>query len=338
MAQSHSHLAHQGKKEALCYAARRVPTAQRCVTEISIEPREKIMRIMMLVLLIGGCAGTDTEDLATKVEALCPSGGDCCPSPIIIDIDGDGIELTAWTDGVRFELIPERRDTIVSWTKANSDDAWLVLDWNGDGLINDGAEMFGNITPQLEPPQGMERNGFLALVQLDNGDLVINEYDQVFADLRLWQDKNHDGVSQSEELHTLLEFGVTGLSLEYSTADSYIDKHGNSFKYQAPVFKAPGSTIGMTAWDVWLFGVTTKREQQTQGASKILAQSGDECYIAPCPSSRPCGQSPDCSEPACTVCRISANGSRYCGSACIGYSTCVPLGDHCELSSLCTTP
>lgn len=176
-----------------------------------------------------------------------------CPprSPIMIDVAGNGFDLTDMAGGVLFNITGFGPEPL-GWSRSDSDDAFLVLDLNANGLIDNGAELFGNFSAQPEPAAGEERNGFAALAVFDyNADDKIDSRDSVYSELRLWQDSNHNGISEASELKPVERLGLTTLFLDYRRSRR-IDKFGNEFRYRARVNDFSDRQLGRWAWDVFL--------------------------------------------------------------------------------------
>ncbi len=227
------------------------------------------MKYVWLVVFLMSCASdnrttdpsnqTDpgNEDI-DQIEQPLPGEGECVstcdytcpPSPIMLDLAGNGFSLTdPEEDGVTFDLSPGGDPENASWTEAGSDDSFLVLDRDENGTINDGTELFGNFTNQ---PDSELKNGYSALKLFDtDDDNIITASDAVFTQLRLWTDTNHNGVSESSELTTLSSHGITGIGLDFKAVRRY-DEHGNLFRYMATVYKNQGSTVGHLSYDVFL--------------------------------------------------------------------------------------
>lgn len=155
--------------------------------------------------------------------------------PIVVDLDGDGIELTNVENGPLFDIKGTGEIVRTAWIRGG--DAFLALDRNGNGKIDNGLELFGD--------QWGAQNGFEELRKLDtNSDGYISREDRDFDRLLLWRD-NGDGVSSREELFTLAQMGIERISLQYKNVSVIGD--GNNKIAQKSFFIRNDGSVGRVA-------------------------------------------------------------------------------------------
>ena len=164
-------------------------------------------------------------------------------TPIILDLDGDGVETTG-----RERYFDHNGDGFAELTKwVGKDDGLLVWDRDGNGRISDGSELFGNRTRLASGV--LAANGFQALGELDtNGDGKVNASDPNWTKLRLWRDANGDGSSDASELLTLASLGIQSVNTAY-TDSSFVDANGNEHRQVGTFTRTSGATGA--ASDVW---------------------------------------------------------------------------------------
>ncbi|HIJ65026.1 MAG TPA: hypothetical protein HPP77_03675 [Candidatus Hydrogenedentes bacterium] len=191
--------------------------------------------ISELYRMFGEAAGVPADDSFTQfagiqlefsfefsAEIVVQHGEVQTSDPITLDLDDDGIELTSYANGARFDILGTGRRVKSAFVTGG--DAFLAIDRNGNNIIDSGRELFGD--------QRGAANGFEELRKLDsNSDNVIDAADDAYAKLVLWRDDG-DGQTQPDELLSLAEAQIAAISLRYAEVD-----------YRA----AGGNRIGQTA-------------------------------------------------------------------------------------------
>ena len=185
-------------------------------------------------------------------------GGRCemLDCPLLISTEGDKVKLTSAEHGVQFDLNADGIAERIAWTRRDADDAWLAMDRNGNGVIDDGSELFGTATPAFgDRAEPTTAHGFAALQFLENpsygasrADGVIDAADSAYSRLLLWIDRNHNGFSEDDELQRVPESNLIALFTEHRESRKR-DRHGNEFRLR-----------GRTRWQT---GQGVARREQT---------------------------------------------------------------------------
>lgn len=166
-------------------------------------------------------------------------------SPLVVDLDGDGVETVTAEGGVYFDHDANGFKENSGWV--GQDDGILVRDINGNGIIDNGTELFGNNSVLSSGEKAV--NGFEALKDLDdNNDGIFDHNDKAWNEVKIWQDKNFNGLSDEGELLTPEQAGIAGINLDYDNQEN-VDENGNAHKQTGTFIKTDG-TNG-TIDDVW---------------------------------------------------------------------------------------
>lgn len=180
-------------------------------------------------------SGTSLEQVNKVVNlALYAGFGSGLPGfdPLVLDLNGDGYNLVGEAvSSTYFEFDGDGFGEHTGWVRAS--DGFLVRDTNGNGLIDNITEMFGNATT----------SGFTALGSYDsNSDDKIDASDTNFGALKVWQDADQDGVTDAGELKTLTELGISSIGLTTTTPEAGTAVGGNQIVREGSFTRSDGST------------------------------------------------------------------------------------------------
>jgi hypothetical protein len=196
-------------------------------------------------------------------------------TPLVLDLNGDGVHTVTQSNGVAFDLQGNGQLIKTAWTDGH--DGLLALDLNHDGVINSGAELFGDGT--LLNTGRIAQNGFEALQQYDlNLDGVIDAQDSVFSDLKVWVDTDGNGESSTLELHSLLELGVQSLDLN-AVASNSVD-NGNALSWLSSWMGSDGQIHTLADVSFTTQNLSTLENMVLQAATQIdLTQPSLDTYM-----------------------------------------------------------
>lgn len=189
---------------------------------------------------------TPEEDSGCDPTYICMQKGHldfCCDnhSPLIIDFDQNGFQFSGLNQTVVFDLYGSGEPISITWVLPRTQDLFLFQDINGNGICDDGSELFGSGTRLILEGSKLALNGFEALAQYDlpelggNSDHFITAEDELWSSLFLWQDWNANGICEESEIWNLTEVQLTKLEIHAQQLELF-DVHGNKLKYWAKAY------------------------------------------------------------------------------------------------------
>jgi uncharacterized repeat protein (TIGR01451 family) len=181
-------------------------------------------------------ANVTKTDVFTLISSQNDMTKDAGITPIVIDLNGDGIHTVSRANSVdTFDLLGNGKEIQSGWL--SKDDGFLAIDSNGNGLIDNISELFGGLN---------KGDGFSKLSSFDsNGDGLVNFSDNDFAGLKIWQDANGNHQTDTGELFSLTEAGVTSLNVNFNEMP-FLDAQGNLLLERSSATLADGNAAEMT--------------------------------------------------------------------------------------------
>ncbi|MDU8925269.1 calcium-binding protein [Pasteurellaceae bacterium LIM206] len=199
--------------------------------------------------------------------------------PLIIDMNGDGVKTVSRDKGVYFDLDNNDFAERTGWIDGN--DAFLALDRNDNNKIDNGTELFGSYT-RLQNGR-LASNGFEALTEFDsNNDRILDENDEIWSQLKLWQDRNGNGITDDGELTAIAQSDIASIDLSYNIIE-YTDSQENSHLQASRIMRKDGSEAAIE--EIW-FNVS---QADTKPLIKVNIPDG----IKTLPNVRGFGNVPD---------------------------------------------
>ena len=130
--------------------------------------------------------------------------GYCSIPPIVIDLDGNGIDFLKLDDSnALFDVDNDGIKDNVSWPSKGN--AVLFADWNGSGIVDKRTEFMFSLFSIKKIASDLE--GLKMFDYEDDGD--IDSSDKVYEKLYLWNDVNEDGICTTDEVKSLQDLNLT---------------------------------------------------------------------------------------------------------------------------------
>ncbi|MDP1610950.1 MAG: Ig-like domain-containing protein, partial [Sulfuritalea sp.] len=203
--------------------------------------------------------------------------------PLILDLNGDGVKLTSFADApVLFDIDHDGGSKeVTGWV--SKEDGIVVMDLNGNGRIDGISETMseyfnGTVGSNGDAGTKPYANGFAALKSLDsNADNQFTALDSAWTNVKVWQDANHDGLTDAGELKTLDELGITSINLTPTTQSGLVN--GGNEVLATGTFVQDGITKEAQAAR-FIANPTGNTATVTATGTTVAAQDGQSTYVS----------------------------------------------------------